>query len=73
MPVKIDREVHYWTMEVCRKANISRCTLLRWIEDGVLIKIRRDRRGWRLFTENDLSVIIAETERITVEEKPRPK
>jgi len=45
----------------------------RRLEEGVLTKIRRDRRGWRLFTENDLSVIIAETERITVEEKPRPK
>jgi len=73
MPVKIDGEVHYWTLEVCRKANISRSTLLRRLEEGVLTKIRRDRRGWRLFTENDLSVIIAETERITVEKITRPK
>jgi DNA-binding transcriptional MerR regulator len=39
----------------------------------VLNKIRRDRRGFRLFTENDLSVLKVEIERITVEEKPRPK
>jgi predicted site-specific integrase-resolvase len=73
MPVKIDGEEHYWTLEVCRKAHISRCTLMRWIENGVLTKIRRDRRGWRLFTENDLRVIIAESERTTVEETTRPK
>ena len=73
MPVKVDAEVHYWTLEVCRKANISRSTLLRRLEEGMLAKIRRDRRGWRLFTENDLNVIIAETERITVEETTRPK
>jgi len=73
MPIKIDGEVHYWTLEVCRKANVSRSTLLRRLNEGVLTKIRRDRRGWRVFNENDVSVIMAEIERITVEETPRPK
>jgi predicted site-specific integrase-resolvase len=73
MPVKINGEVYYRTLEVCRKANISRSTLLRWLENGLLTKTRRDRRGWRLFTENDLRAIVAEVERINVEELPRPK
>jgi DNA-binding transcriptional MerR regulator len=73
MPVKINGEVYYRTLEVCRKANISRSTLLRWLENGLLTKTRRDRRGWRLFTENDLRAIVAEVERINVEEIPRPK
>ena len=73
MPVKINGEVYYRTLEVCRKANISRSTLLRWLGNGLLTKTRRDRRGWRLFTENDLRAIVAEVERINVEEMPRPK
>jgi hypothetical protein len=72
--LQIDGEVYYWALEVCRKANISWSTLLRRLEESVLTTIRRDRRGWGgLFTENDLNIIIAETGRMTVEEKPRPK
>jgi DNA-binding transcriptional MerR regulator len=73
MPIEIDGEVYYWTLEVCRKANVSRSTLLRLLKDGLLDKMRRDRRGWRLFTENDLSVIKAEINRIKVEEISRSK
>ncbi len=73
MPIKYDGIVYYWTLEVCRRANISRSTLLRWLEKGLLTKVRRDRRGWRLFTDNDILVIIAETGKMTIEEKPRLK
>jgi hypothetical protein len=34
----------------------------------VLKEIRKDRRGWRLFTEDDLNTIKAETRRIEVKE-----
>jgi len=71
MSVKIDGETYYWTLEVCRKANISRSTLLRWLKEDVLATTRRDRRGWRLFTEKDLIAIIAETRKMTIQEKPR--
>jgi DNA-binding transcriptional MerR regulator len=68
MPFNIDGEVYYWTLEVCQKANISRSTLLRRLDEGVLDKVRRDRRGWRLFSEDDLRSIVAETKRISIEE-----
>ena len=73
MSVEINGQHFFRATEVCERTGISRATLLRWLKKGVLTKIRRDRRGWRLFTENDLSVIIAEFERINVEEIPRPK
>jgi len=73
MPVKIGGEVYYRTMEVCHEAHISRSTLLRWLEKGLLTKTLRDRRGWRLFSENDLRVIMAEVGRTWVEEIPSPK
>ena len=60
MAVKIDGKVYYWTLEFCRKALLSRSTLLRWLKDGVILEPIRDRRGWRLFSEDDLKNIKSE-------------
>jgi DNA-binding transcriptional MerR regulator len=68
MPTEIDNQVYYRTLEVCREAGISRATLFRWICSGIIPKIIRDRRGWRLFTREDLNVIKAEATRIQIEE-----
>jgi predicted DNA-binding transcriptional regulator AlpA len=68
MPTKIDNRVYYRTLEVCRETGISRATLFRWISLGILPKLMRDRRGWRLFTEADVNTIKAEVRQIKVEE-----
>ena len=68
MAVKIDGKVYYWTLEFCRKALLSRSTLLRWLKDGVILEPIRDRRGWRLFSEDDLKNIKSEI-KITRESK----
>jgi len=73
MPKELNNQLFYSATETCERTGISRATLQRWLQKGVLNQIRRDRRGFRLFTENDLSVLKVEIERITVEEKPRPK
>ena len=68
MPVIINGQTYYRTAEVCQKAGISRTTFFRWLKECVLEDVaRRDRRGWRLFTEDDLSKIRAEASRIEVE------
>jgi len=67
MPLKLDGQTYYRTIEVCRETGISRATLFRWISQGVLTQLLRDRRGWRLFTETDLNIIKAEVKRIEVE------
>jgi excisionase family DNA binding protein len=67
MPLKFDGQTYYRTSEVCRETGISRATLLRWISQGVLPKLLRDRRGWRLFTEADLNTIRDEVKRVEVE------
>jgi excisionase family DNA binding protein len=55
MPVKIRGEAYYRTSEAAQIAGISRSTLLRWIDDGIVKdESRRDRRGWRLFTQADI-------------------
>jgi excisionase family DNA binding protein len=73
MPKEINNQLFYSATETCERTGISRATLQRWLQKGVLNKIRRDRRGFRLFTEEDLSVFKAEIERINVEEIPCPK
>jgi predicted site-specific integrase-resolvase len=56
---------YYQTTEACRLAGISRNTFLRWVKEGTFIDVtNRDRRGWRLFTENDLKALKSEVNRI---------
>jgi excisionase family DNA binding protein len=65
MPVIVKGETYYRTSEVCAIAGVSRSTLLRWLRDGILRDVpHRDRRGWRLFAEADVSNLKAEADRI---------
>ncbi len=68
MPIEINDQTYYRTSEACMKTGISRATLFRWLKAGVLNKSYRDRRGWRLFTEDDLNKIQAEANRIEAED-----
>jgi DNA-binding transcriptional MerR regulator len=68
MPRDINGQRYYTASEVCREVDISRPTLFRWLKRGVLTRLHRDRRGWRMFTEDDLRNIRLEAGRIDVEE-----
>jgi predicted site-specific integrase-resolvase len=47
-------------------AGVSRSTLFRWFNGGILEDtIRKDRRGWRLFTNGDINRIKAEVDKVT--------
>jgi predicted site-specific integrase-resolvase len=55
MPVIIDGRTYYRTAETFRLIGISRNTLYRWLQKGVLTGLeRRDSRGWRLFTREEI-------------------
>ena len=64
---EINGQKYFDTNEICEKANISRPTLFRWLKRGVLNKLHKDRRGWRLFTEEDLAKIQEQAGRIEIE------
>lgn len=64
MPIQIKGKMYYRTLEICTKTCVSRATLFRWLKNGVVSGTYRDRRGWRLFTEDDIKKIQAEAERI---------
>jgi len=66
MSVTIDQCKYYRTAEVCALAGIHKSTLFRWMGAGIVKTPQRDRRGWRLFSENDLAQIQKEAFRITV-------
>ena len=72
MPVIIKGHTYYRTVEACRMVGISKNTLFRWLKEGISKEPEhRDRRGWRLFTENEVKRMMAEANRIsTINRRP---
>jgi len=65
MPVEINGQTYYRTAEVCQIVGIGRSTLFRWIKEKIVKEAKyRDRKGWRLFTEDELDGLMAEASRI---------
>jgi hypothetical protein len=74
MPVKINGIQYYRTKEACLMAGITKNTFLRWVTSGSFSDVcQRDRRGWRLFTQEDLEKLIAEVNRIQIDETGKEK
>lgn len=58
MPTQIAGVDYYFANRAARAAGISKATLLRWIRDSrVKDAKKRDRNGWRLFAETEVSAI----------------
>jgi len=64
MPIVISGQTYYRTAEICHMTGISRTTLFRWHKAGVISDPQRDRRGWRIYNQSDLSTINEEVNRI---------
>ena len=66
MPVRVNGQTYYRTAEVYRMVGISRTTLFRWLREDIFREAQhRDRRGWRLFTEDEIDILKAEANRIS--------
>ncbi|MBT9160527.1 MAG: hypothetical protein DDT26_01814 [Dehalococcoidia bacterium] len=58
MPRVIDGIPFYLTHEAAKVAGVSKQTLLRWItENRIKDAAKRDRNGWRLFTDPEVRAI----------------
>lgn len=58
MPLEINNQTYFRTLEVCKIAGISKSTLFRWLKENTLDwQEERDWRGWRLFTVSQLEEI----------------
>ena len=65
MPIKIDGQTYYRTSEVCQMVGIGKSTLFRWIRQNVVKDAEyRDRKGWRLFAEDEVLSLKLETNKI---------
>jgi len=64
VPITMNGQGYYLTDDVCRMAGISRATLSRWLSAGTIVEPCRDRRGWRIFTEDETNRIRAEANKI---------
>ena len=66
MATAINGQIYYRTSEACQRAGISKATLFRWLKAGILEDIMfRDRKGWRLFTQDDVNRIKSEATRVS--------
>lgn len=58
MPKVVGGKQFYLAHEAAQVAGISKQTLLRWIvENRIKDAAKRDRNGWRLFTEAEVKSI----------------
>jgi len=48
----------YTSAEIAKKIGIHKDTLLRWLKRGLVPEPKRDRHGWRIFTETEASTLI---------------
>ncbi|MCB9366666.1 MAG: response regulator [Calditrichaeota bacterium] len=62
----------YSSKDVCETLQISKSTLFKWEREGLITKVRRDWRGWRLYDERNLEEIRQNIEKQKASEaKPR--
>ena len=67
MPITVNGQTYYRTSEACQLVGISRATMLRWLKQKDLnIREYRDRRRWRLFTEDEIRKLNQEANRVVV-------
>ncbi|MEI6186127.1 MAG: helix-turn-helix domain-containing protein [Dehalococcoidia bacterium] len=61
----LNGETYLRTAEACKAIGVSKSTLLRWFARGTIVDVpHRDRRGWRLFSSDDLIRIKSEADRV---------
>ncbi len=47
----------YKTRDICGLYDISKATLFRWEREGLLSRVGRDWRNWRVYSEDNLKEI----------------
>jgi excisionase family DNA binding protein len=47
------------TFEAANRVGVSKNTLLRWLDEGLIEDVQRDWRGWRVWMQQDIERIKA--------------
>ncbi len=51
-------EKKFYLHEILRRVDRNKTTLIRWEEEGLIPQAKRDSRGWRFYTEEEIEKII---------------
>ena len=51
-------EEKFYLNEILRKVDRNKTTLIRWEEVGLIPRAKRDSRGWRYYTREEIEEII---------------
>jgi excisionase family DNA binding protein len=70
MPKTISGTEYFSASEAAQMVGVHRLTLLRWIKEGKVPDVSRDRNGWRIFSAEVISQILKYAH--TVGEEPNP-
>ena len=54
MSITIRGKVYYLINEAAAMVGVHRRTLYRWFREGKIPDVARDRRGWRIFADEDV-------------------
>lgn len=60
---KMLEQKYYSSKEVCDNLQISKSTLFKWEREGLITRVRRDWRGWRLYDAHNIEEIKRNIER----------
>lgn len=47
----------YKPKDICARFDISKATLFRWEREGLITRVRRDWRNWRLYSDDNIRQI----------------
>ena len=47
------------TVEAAKRIGVSKSTLLRWLDEGLVEDVERDGRGWRMWRSRDVERVKA--------------
>jgi len=68
MPMKASGKSYHFVSEASQLSGVSRSTIYRWIHAGIITGGRlQNRKGWTLFTQEDIAELKAKAEIVRLE------
>ena len=52
------RAGYYRVSDIAKRTDRTPTTILRWEKTGLIPKAKRDSRGWRIYTKDDIRTIV---------------
>ncbi len=51
-------EKKFYLNEILRKVDRNKTTLIRWEAEGLIPKAKRDSRGWRYYSQDEIEKVV---------------